>query len=297
MRCKKIAGVLYTVVLSAVMTTTAFARTTTDGYSGHNVYDYENDQSQWVQDQNGWKYYNPAGYTPTTNGAGYYLESTWAAIDGNGDGVAEFYHFNQNGYLDTNTTIWPEDGQGNLSDYFYNHYHAEHYNNRDLEKIDYYKDLMHKFGGESGYTVNGQGQWVVNGVVQTVNQSWKTTFEAGWLPGIYYSKNRAGIKMIQAGIEYSSDSGDIYLTLYGNSDTEILFSGQLIGSGTDNNVYKVTDHYRGISLFVEYDGIEKLTITPHSGSLPIEGYTESDGYEPGDDGEYLYYKEIDGFMS
>ncbi len=72
---KKVA--ITTAVLSATITSTAFAGTwkTADG-------------GKWWYD----------------NGNGSYTSNGWQWIDGNGDGVAESYYFDGNGYLLTNTT-------------------------------------------------------------------------------------------------------------------------------------------------------------------------------------------------
>lgn len=82
--------------LTLSMSTTAFAGT-------------------WKQEADGWWWQNDDGSYP---------QSSWQWIDGNNDGVAESYYFNENGYLLTNTTT------------------------------------------PDGYTVNEDGAWTVNGVVQ-----------------------------------------------------------------------------------------------------------------------------------
>ena len=67
----------------------------------------------WASDATGWWW---------TNDDGSYPVSTWQWIDGNNDGVAESYYFNENGYLLVNTTTpdgytvngngaWTVDGQ------------------------------------------------------------------------------------------------------------------------------------------------------------------------------------------
>lgn len=56
---------------------------------------------------------------------GTYYANGWQWIDGNGDGVAESYYFNEKGYILVNTTT------------------------------------------PDGFTVDGNGAWTVNGVVQT----------------------------------------------------------------------------------------------------------------------------------
>lgn len=69
----------------------------------------------WQSDANGWWWQNADNSFPT---------SSWQWLDGNGDGVAECYYFDSNGYMLANTT-------------------------------------------QDGYTLNGDGAWTVNGVVQT----------------------------------------------------------------------------------------------------------------------------------
>lgn len=50
---------------------------------------------QWQSDASGWWYQNDDGGYPA---------NTWQWIDGNGDGVAESYYFNEQGYCLMNTT-------------------------------------------------------------------------------------------------------------------------------------------------------------------------------------------------
>ena len=57
----------------------------------------------------------------------YQPVNTWAWIDGNKDGIAECYYFNENGYMLANTNT------------------------------------------PDNYTVNENGAWTINGVVQTKN--------------------------------------------------------------------------------------------------------------------------------
>lgn len=51
---------------------------------------------EWKQDERGWWWQNDDGSYPT---------SAWYQIDGNRDGVAEWYYFDSEGWLATNTTI------------------------------------------------------------------------------------------------------------------------------------------------------------------------------------------------
>lgn len=70
----------------------------------------------WIQNQVGWWYQNDDSSYPT-NG--------WYWIDGNHDGIAECYYFNESGYCLMNTTT------------------------------------------PDGYTVDANGAWSINGIVQT----------------------------------------------------------------------------------------------------------------------------------
>lgn len=73
--------------------------------------------SGWQKNETGWWYgTNADNSTWYSNG--------WQWIDGNGDGIAECYYFDVNGYMAENTVV-------------------------------------------DGYTVNVNGAWTVNGVVQT----------------------------------------------------------------------------------------------------------------------------------
>ena len=49
---------------------------------------------EWKQDNTGWWYQNNDNSYPV---------NTWAWIDGNKDGIAECYYFNENGYMLANT--------------------------------------------------------------------------------------------------------------------------------------------------------------------------------------------------
>lgn len=58
---------------------------------------------EWKQDSKGWWW---------DNGDGTYYKEEWAWIDGDGDGVAECYYFDQNGYLLTDT-VTPDGSEVN----------------------------------------------------------------------------------------------------------------------------------------------------------------------------------------
>lgn len=72
----------------------------------------------WQQNGNGWWYATNADNTT-------WYSNTWQWIDGNGDGIAECYYFDANGYLLVNAAA------------------------------------------PDGYTVDGNGAWIQNGVVQS----------------------------------------------------------------------------------------------------------------------------------
>lgn len=73
---------------------------------------------QWQVNTNGWWY---------DNGNGSYPANGWNWIDGNGDGIAECYYFDQYGYCLINTTT------------------------------------------PDGYSVDGNGAWILNGAIQSKN--------------------------------------------------------------------------------------------------------------------------------
>lgn len=76
MRRKKILALALAVTMASSMSMTSFA-------------------GQWVQENNDFKYQEDNGSYPA---------NTWKWIDGNNDGVAECYYFNENGYMLINTT-------------------------------------------------------------------------------------------------------------------------------------------------------------------------------------------------
>lgn len=95
-----------TAVAAALMSTTAFAGTRYGGVSG-----------SWIQDGNGWRWQDEKNTS---------LKNIWCWIDGNDDGMAECYYFDNNGYLKTDTA-------------------------------------------EGMYAINSDGQWNVNGIIQTLD--------------------------------------------------------------------------------------------------------------------------------
>ncbi len=100
-----------TIVITGLMSMTSFA-------------------AGWQQNENGWWYATNADHTN-------WYSNAWQWIDGNGDGIAECYYFDANGYLLVNTAA------------------------------------------PDGYTVDGNGAWVQNGVVQTKSVASKTSSGSG----------------------------------------------------------------------------------------------------------------------
>lgn len=98
-KSKKAAGYLMAAAMMVMMSATAFA-------------------SGWQKNDTGWWY--GTNETNTT-----WHANCWQWIDGNNDGIAECYYFDQNGYMLASTTT------------------------------------------PDGFTVNADGAWTVNGVVQT----------------------------------------------------------------------------------------------------------------------------------
>ncbi len=103
----------------------------------------------WFHDGTGWRWYNQDGSV---------LTSGWYWLDGNGDGIAESYCFNEAGYI----------YQGTLT--------PDH------------------------YTVNADGAWTVNGVVQTRRISTTSTIGPGASSAAQQSAEEAAASAAAAGI-------------------------------------------------------------------------------------------------
>ena len=92
--------------------------------------------SGWQKDIVGWWY--GTNDTNTT-----WHANCWQWIDGNNDGIAECYYFDQNGYMLASTTT------------------------------------------PDGFTVNADGAWTVNGIVQIQHVDWIRTYTAEMIQGEY----------------------------------------------------------------------------------------------------------------
>lgn len=103
---------------------------------------------EWKQDAAGYWWQNDDGSYPS---------GSWRWIDGNQDGTAECYYFDENGYLLTGTTA------------------------------------------PDGYTVDANGCWVVDGVVQTqtaVSEAAQQDTQAAASAGFDYSNDNVAMKYV-----------------------------------------------------------------------------------------------------
>lgn len=122
---------------------------------------------QWQSDANGWWWQEDDGSYPA---------NTWKWIDGNNDGVAEFYYFDGNGYMLSNGTA------------------------------------------PNGSQVNAEGQWVVNGVVQTQGVAVSDSGSGHKIANVTYTANSiTNALAIQDWTYYSYGSTTHFLEITNNS--------------------------------------------------------------------------------
>lgn len=163
---------------------------------------------EWKQDSKGWRYQE-------NNGA--FQISTWKWIDGNNDGIAECYYFDQSGYALMNT-VTPDN-----------------------------------------YTVNADGAWTVNGVVQTKQAD---TF-SGAVREIDLEKAKGKYRMVEAsqnGVEMkvSTNTADLILV----KDSKYIAWGYTGASheiipDIDTNKWQFLDG--GILTLVDEETVDLLT--------------------------------------
>ena len=109
----------------------------------------------WQSDANGWWY---------DNGNGTWPASQWEWIDGNNDGVAECYYFDQNGYCLMNTTT------------------------------------------PDGYSVDGNGAWIINGTIQTKEMHSTANNETAGTTDVAYDQEYEFLSILKAnGFQKSKD--------------------------------------------------------------------------------------------
>ena len=118
----------------------------------------------WKQDHIGWWWQEDNGSYPV---------STWQWIDGNNDGIAECYYFDNLGYCLLNTTT------------------------------------------PDGYTVNADGAWTVNGIIQTksVTIQYNNEYPSGDITGEDAGPNMpditAGKGVMDLELKDGGDGGDL----------------------------------------------------------------------------------------
>lgn len=171
-----------TAVMTSAMGLTALAGVRSDGMAGN-----------WKSDANGWWWQNSDGTWPA-NG--------WVWLDGNDDGRAECYYFNENGYILTNTTspdgytldadgAWTVNGEKQTQTLIYNqgwnhdgrgwkYYSGNRFVTSDWEQVKgkkYYFD-------ENGYMVTGFNE--IDGLYYYFESSGALKDETFYMDGIYY---------------------------------------------------------------------------------------------------------------
>lgn len=177
----------------------------------------------WQKNSTGWWYAtNDAGTTWHTNG--------WQWLDGNKDGIAECYDFDQNGYMYQGTTT------------------------------------------PDGYTVNENGAWTVNGVVQTKNVATGT--------GSGSTSGGSGSSGFSSGSGSSSSSSatgtsaaDTSVLKYGAGHSEVQHADG-VGVAEYLGIYVLDDrtdwYYDGTSRGVEYAILTDGTL--HTSGTKYDSY-------------------------
>lgn len=154
---KKVITMALTAVMALSMSSTAFA-------------------ASWQKNDTGWWWQEDNGSYPT---------NTWQWIDGNNDGVAECYYFDESGYCLLNTTT------------------------------------------PDGYGVNGDGAWVVDGVIQTKAVGVQSTTENQVQDNADIYGNY--INPYDEVISLSNENGALVLRYYEDKGDEIdLLSSEMI---------------------------------------------------------------------
>ena len=168
--------------MTAAMGITVLAGVRGDGMAG-----------SWKSDANGWWWQNSDGTWPA---------NAWVWLDGNGDGSAECYYFNENGYILTNTTspdgyvldgdgAWTVNGEKQTQavsyDVGWNHdgigwkyYSGSRFVTSDWKRIKgekYYFD-------ENGYMVTGFQE--IDGLYYYFDSTGALKDKTFYMDGIYY---------------------------------------------------------------------------------------------------------------
>lgn len=163
---------------------------------------------QWKENDTGWWY---------DNGNGTWPSSSWQWIDGNGDGIAECYYFNKDGYC-----------------------------------------LMNGVAPD-GSSVNVNGAWTVNGVVQTKNVGGQAAPVEETKPArdplMLYDQQPIITKNIEKWESASSNKE------HENWDKDDLVSFQILGD-SDELLYETSIDYRTSAFDIDVDitGQDSVTI-------------------------------------
>lgn len=195
--------------MSMVMSMTAFAS-----------------MGNWQQDASGW------WWQRTDNS---YPADEWKWIDGNGDGTAESYYFDQNGYLITNTTT------------------------------------------PDGYTVNADGAWVVDSVVQKRQVMLDLGDEVLATQTVTQTNTAAGNPVTDGkSIEQITLNQEI-VSMMGAGGVDRLPNKTEIGQDVLGPTYNVD--YNGVTLRVETDTREKWVGTIYGPAKAVFKNFPSQGIE------------------
>ena len=163
---------------------------------------------EWKQDTKGWWWQEDNGSYPV---------SAWKWIDGNNDGIAECYYFDQTGYVLTNT-VTPDN-----------------------------------------CTVNNDGAWTVDGVVQTnLNAGNNKNLDISKYAGTYVWKNGA-VKIPSEKLIFTVNDGKMTVesqTMYCEFDSVPLEAGDIVGRTHEFNYQDEDSRY----LFVFYDNSDYLAV-------------------------------------
>ena len=163
---------------------------------------------QWKENDTGWWY---------DNGNGTWPSSSWQWIDGNGDGIAECYYFNKDGYC-----------------------------------------LMNGVAPD-GSSVNVNGAWTVNGVVQTKNVGGQAAPVEETKPArdplMLYDQQPIITKNIEKWESASTNKE------HENWDKDDLVSFQILGD-SDELLYETSIDYRTSAFDIDVDitGQDSVTI-------------------------------------
>lgn len=256
---------------------------------------------QWIQDTNGWWY---------NNGNGTYPSGCWQWIDGNQDGVAECYYFNENGYCLLNTAtpdgylvdetgawtingtrqmkkIGAEKGNGNIT------VNREDLTEEQLQKIKYLVDPLGE--ADNSYMETSAANWSRENILPLLYRYldiWDIKeIDIGMTPAredlsspqvaAYYDKEKVDLLM-------QSAFGHVWELPSSWIDVPIYQSGKdVVWIGTDPDIYSLEidkTYWKEGNLYVEgtafniyTDGTKvnkgRITVKLNENPASVFGYT------------------------